>query len=386
MKKLIVYQVKLLCFVISILFVIQIFSCQKTGDIKMEFKKEIYGELKNGSKVHLFTLQSAGGSELKLTNFGATVVSLIVPDRNGNLENVILGFKDLKDYENIRHFYGAIVGRWGNRIDKGKFTLNGKEFTLAINDGENHLHGGIMGFDRMLWDFEELEYYNQLAIKFSYLSKNGEEGYPGNLNVSVIYTFSEEKKLGIYYEMTTDQATVMNVTNHAYFNLSGNVKDDILKHDLVLNADYFLPVVEGLIPTGELQSVKETPMDFTSAHKIGERINDNDEQLKFGLGYDHCWILNKGEDGMNYAGYAYDSTSGRRMDIYTTEPAIQFYSGNFMDGSDIGHEGLPYNYRSAMCLETQHYPDSPNKENFPTTVLNPGDVYKSTTIYKFSVK
>ena len=186
--------------------------------------------------------------------------------------------------------------------------------------------------------------------------------------------------------MTTDQATVMNVTNHAYFNLSGNVKDDILKHDLVLNADYFLPVVEGLIPTGELQSVKETPMDFTSAHKIGERINDNDEQLKFGLGYDHCWVLNKGEDGMNYAGYAYDSTSGRRMDIYTTEPAIQFYSGNFMDGSDIGHEGLPYNYRSAMCLETQHYPDSPNQENFPTTVLNPGDVYKSSSIYKFSIK
>ena len=386
MNKLIIFPVKVCAIAISLLFLMQLTSCQKSGDTAMKFNKEIYGTLEDGRDVYLFTLKSSDGTELKLTNFGATVVSLKVPDRNGNSENVILGFKDLKDYENIRHFYGAIVGRWGNRIDKGKFTLNGKEFTLATNDGENHLHGGIMGFDRMLWDFEELEYKNQPAIKFSYLSKNGEEGYPGNLNVSVIYTFSEEKELGIYYEMTTDQATVKNVTNHAYFNLSGNVKDDILKHDLVLNADNFLPVVEGLIPTGGLKSVKETPMDFTSAHKIGERINDNDEQLKFGLGYDHCWVLNTGEDGTNYAGYVYDSTSGRRMDIYTTEPAIQFYSGNFMDGSDIGHEGLPYNYRSAMCLETQHYPDSPNQENFPTTILNPGEVYKSSTIYKFSIK
>jgi aldose 1-epimerase len=238
----------------------------------------------------------------------------------------------------------------------------------------------------MLWDYEELNYNDLPAVKFTYLSKDGEEGYPGNMTVSVIYTYSEKKELSIHYEITTDQTTIKNVTNHAYFNLSGNVKDDILKHDLVLNADSFLPVDAGWIPFGEVRPVKGTPMDFTSPHKIGERINDQDNQLKNGLGYDHCWVLNKNETGINNAGYVYDEVSGRRMDIYTTEPAIQFYSGNFMDGADIGHENLPYKYRSAMCLETQHYPDSPNQEDFPTTVLNPGEVYKSTTIYKFSVK
>jgi len=386
MNKFIVFSIKFFSIIISILLLTQLFSCQKSGDVKMGIKKEIYGNLKDGREVHLFTFRASNGSELKLTNYSAAVVSLRLPDRKGNIENVVLGYKNLRDYENIRNFYGAIAGRWANRIAKGKFTLNGIEYTLATNDGENHLHGGIIGFDRVLWDFEELEYKNLPAVKFSYLSKDGEEGYPGNLHVSVLYTFSEENELGIYYNMTTDQTTIKNVTNHAYFNLSGDVKNDILNHDLVLNADYFLPVNETLIPLGELRSVEETPMDFTSPHKIGERINENVEQLKFGLGYDHCWVLNKNEDGMNYAGYVSDSVSGRRMDIFTTEPAIQFYSGNFMDGSDIGHEGLPYNYRSAMCLETQHYPDSPNHENFPTTILNPGDVYKSTTIYKFSIK
>jgi len=386
MNKLLIFPVKICTIAISLLFLMQLTSCQKTGDSKMEIKKEVYGILQDGREVYLFTLKISDGSELKLTNFGATVVSLKVPDRKGKMENVILGFKDLKDYENIRHFYGAIVGRWGNRIDKGKFTLNGQEYTLATNDGENHLHGGIIGFDRILWDYEELVYKDLPAVKFSYLSKDGEEGYPGNLKLSVIYTYSEQNELGIYYEMTTDQSTVKNVTNHSYFNLSGDVKDDILNHDLVLNADNFLPVVAGLIPTGEIKSVKGTPMDFTYPHKIGERINQDDEQLKYGLGYDHCWVINVSDDGLNNAGYIYDSTSGRRMDIYTTEPAIQFYSGNFMDGSDIGHEGLPYNYRFAMCLETQHYPDSPNQKDFPTTVLNPGEVYKSTTIYKFSVE
>jgi aldose 1-epimerase len=386
MNKLILLTCKTFTLVFSILVLIQLTSCQKSGDSKMNFDQKVYGTLEDGREVQLFILKQNDGTELKLTNFGATVVSLQVPDRNGKIEHVILGFKKLNEYETIRHFYGAIVGRWGNRIDKGKFTLNGKEYTLAVNDGENHLHGGIMGFDRMLWDYETMTYKDQPAVKFTYLSKDGEEGYPGNMTVQVIYTFSEKKELGIYYEITTDAPTVKNVTNHAYFNLSGNVKSDILNHDLHLNADYFLPVVKGLIPTGELQAVKDTPMDFTSDYKIGARINNEDQQLEFGLGYDHCWVLNKSEDGMNYAGYVYDSVSGRKIDIYTTEPAIQFYSGNFMDGKDIGHENLPYNYRSAMCLETQHYPDSPNHDNFPTTVLNPGEVYKSTTIYKFSAK
>jgi aldose 1-epimerase len=386
MNKLIKGRIALLFLIISTLILIQTYSCQKTGDPKMEIKKEIYGTLQDGREVYQFTLETTDGSELKLMNYGATVLSLKVSDRDGKMENVILGFKDFKDYENIRHFYGAIVGRWGNRIDKGKFSLNGKEYTLATNNGENHLHGGIMGFDRVLWDCEELTHNDLPAVKFSYLSKDGEEGYPGNLKLSVIYTYSEEHELGIYYEMSTDQPTVKNVTNHSYFNLSGNVKSDILNHELVLHADYFLPVVPGLIPTGELRPVKGTPMDFTSPHKIGERINADDEQLNHGLGYDHCWVINKSENGMNNAGYIYDNDSGRRMDIFTTEPAIQFYSGNFMDGSDIGNEGLPYKYRYALCLETQHYPDSPNQDEFPTTVLNPGEVYKSTTIYKFSVK
>ena len=386
MNKLVTGRAAIVFFIITTLNLIQTYSCQIIGDSEMEIKKEIYGTLQDGREVYLFTLKTTDGSELRLMNYGATVLSLRVPDRNGKMENVILGFKDLKDYENIRHFYGAIVGRWGNRINKGRFSLNGKEYILATNDGENHLHGGIMGFDRVLWDYEELVYHDLPAVKFSYLSKDGEEGYPGNLKVSVIYTYSEKHELGIYYEMSTDKPTVKNVTNHAYFNLSGYVKSDILNHELVLHADYFLPVVAGLIPTGELRPVKGTPMDFTSPHKIGERINVNDEQIKYGLGYDQCWVINMNESGINNAGYVYDHASGRRMDIFTTEPAIQFYSGNFMDGSDIGQEGLPYRHRSAMCLETQHYPDSPNQNEFPSTVLNPGEVYKSTTIYKFSIK
>ena len=386
MNKLVRFTARSVVLLIAVLSLIQLISCQKNGEQTMKFSKEVYGTLEDGREAFLFTLKQDDGTELNLTNYGATVVSLKVPDREGNPEHVILGFKTLQEYETIRHFYGAIVGRWGNRIDKGIFSLNGIEYTLATNDGDNHLHGGIEGFDRKLWDYEELTYEDKPAVKFSYLSKDGEEGYPGNFNVSVIYTFSEEKELGIHYEMTTDKPTVKNVTNHSYFNLSGNVKSDILAHELHLNADYYLPVVQGLIPKGILEAVKDTPMDFTKPFKIGARINEDNLQLVYGLGYDHCWILNKNEDGMNYAGYVYDSASGRRMDMYTTEPAIQFYSGNFMDGSDIGHENLPYKYRYAMCLETQHYPDSPNHENFPSTVLNPGEVYKSTTIYKFSVK
>ena len=370
----------------AILLLFVLFSCRSTGENHMTEQKEIFGELKDGRSAHLFTLRLEDGSSIKLTDFGAAIVSLQVPDRKGNLEHVVLGFRTLQEYESIRHFYGAIVGRWGNRIAKGEFTLDGVSYHLAVNDGENHLHGGLNGFDRVLWNSEEITLKGQPAIRFSYLSKDGEEGYPGNFSVSVIYTFSTEKEVGIYYEMSSDKATIKNVTNHAYFNLSGNVKKDILTHQLMLNADHFLPVKKGLIPTGEVQNVRETAFDFTKPRLIGERINNNEQQLVYGLGYDHCWVLNQTDSDLNYAGYLYDPESGRRMDIYTTEPGIQFYSGNFMDGTDIGHNGVPYTYRSAVCLETQHFPDSPNQADFPSAVLRPGEIYKSRTVYKFSVQ
>lgn len=358
-------------------------TCQQNGENRMN--KALFGKMNDGKEVFIFTITNKNGSEVKLTNYGATVVSLKVPDRTGKIENVVLGYPKLEDYIRWRHFLGAIVGRYGNRIANGKFSLNGVEYNLATNDGKNTLHGGNMGFDRVLWDVEELTDNENPALKFTYLSKDGEEGFPGNLQVIVIYTFSDNNELRIDYKLTTDKPTVINVTNHAYFNLSGDVKSDILGHELMLNADYFTVAGEGLIPTGEIAAVAGTPLDFTKPHRIGERIDDDYEQLKLGKGYDHNWILNGNEGELKHAGFVYEPVSGRKMDVYTTEPAIQFYSGNFMDGSDSGREGFAYEYRHALCLETQHYPDSPNHENFPTTVLNPGAMYKSTTIYRFSI-
>lgn len=367
----------------SILYFI---SCQKSGDSQMKIKKDIFGSLKNGTEVYLYTISNDKGSQIQITDYGATLVSAKVPDKNGKIEHVVLGFDRIEDYENLRIFYGSTTGRYANRIAKGKFTLNGVEYTLATNDGENHLHGGIMGFDRVVWNSEQIMIDNLPAIKFSYLSKDGEEGYPGNLSVTVIYTFSRENALKIYYEMTSDKPTIKNVTNHAYFNLSGDLKHSILEHQLMLNADQFLPVGKGLIPTGEFRNVKGTPLDFTKPYKVGERINEDYQQLTFGGGYDHNYIINRNEDGLNYVGYVYEAKSGRRMDVYTSEPGVQLYTGNFMNGSHSGREGLPYKKRHALCLETQHYPDSPNQDHFPKTVLDPGEVYQSTTIYKFSVK
>lgn len=348
--------------------------------------KEVFGKLEDEREVYLFTLTNKTGSEIKLTNFGATVVSFKVPDQVGKIENVVLGYPNLEDYIRWRHFFGSTVGRYGNRIANGKFSLNGIKYKLFTNDGENTLHGGNMGFDRVLWDVEELVCIGNPALKFTYLSKDGEEGYPGNLLVIVLYSFSDNNELRIDYELSTDKSTVINVTNHAYFNLSGNVKSDILGHELMINADYFTPAGKGLIPTGEILPVLGTPLDFSKPHLIGERIDTDHGQLKLARGYDHNWIINTDKDDLKHAGYVYEPISGRRMDFYTTEPAVQFYSGNFMDGSDTGHEGFPYKYRHALCLETQHYPDSPNNQNFPSTVLNPGEIYQSTTIYNFSVR
>lgn len=371
-------------FIGTITFIIT--SCQQNGDGTMKIKKENFGQLSDGRNVDIFTISHPGGSEVKITNYGAALVSVKVPDKNGIFEDVLLGFDELEKYEKIRAYYGAIVGRYGNRIGKGKFTIDGKEYQIPINDGENSLHGGFNGFDRQLWEVKDFSVDTGAYVKLYYFSKDGEEGYPGNMEVTVVYRFTLDHEIKIDYVMTTDAKTVKNVTNHAYFNLSGNVRKDILDHQLMLNAETFTPVDKGLIPTGEIRSVKNTPFDFRQPKAIGEHINVENEQLKFGLGYDHNWILSNVDDKLKLAGSIYEPESGRFMEIFTTEPSIQFYSGNFMDGSHAGHSGKVYQYREAMCLETQHYPDSPNHSNFPSTLLNPGEIYRSSTIYKFSGK
>lgn len=373
-------------FLLFILGFYFITACTNTGDEKMTIEKELFGILSDSSQAFLFTLKHPDGSIAKITNYGAALVTLKVPDKNGFVEDVVLGFDSLSEYEKIRGFYGAIVGRYGNRLAKGKFVLNGKEYTLATNDGENHLHGGIKGFDRVLWQIDSYGAKDSAFVELSYLSPDGEEGYPGNLQVKVVYSFTMDKSLRIDYTISSDKETVSNITSHGYFNLSGNLKKDILSHDLMLNADHFLPVKKGLIPTGEIHPVAGTVMDFREPFPIGGRINEDDIQLAHGLGYDHNWILNAAETNLKMAATLFEKESGRLMEVFTTEPGIQFYSGNFMDGSHKGHAGRVYNYRHAICLETQHYPDSPNHDHFPTTVISPGDTYKSTTIYKFSVK
>jgi aldose 1-epimerase len=352
----------------------------------MKIKTEIFGKLSNGIGVNIFTIDHPGGAQIQITNYGAAVVALKVPDRNGIIEDVVLGFDELEKYEKIRGYYGAIVGRYGNRIANGRFTLDSKNYQLPVNDGENSLHGGFKGFDRAVWKVEEYSADEDAIVKLSYLSKDGEEGYPGNLNVTVIYKFTLDLELEIEYEITTDKKTVKNITNHAYFNLSGNLKEDILGHLLMLKATTYTPVLPGLIPNGEIVTVKGTPMDFLNPTAIGERIDQDNEQLVLGLGYDHNWVINNADGSLKLAGTLYEPTSRRLMEIFTTEPGIQFYSGNFMNGSHSGHDGRVYKYRHAVCLETQHYPDSPNHPEFPSTTLNPRETYKSKTVYKFSVK
>ena len=305
--------------------------------------------------------------------------------KNGNLEDVVLGFDSLSSYVKNNPFFGCIVGRYGNRIAKGKFKLDDQTYTLAINNGENHLHGGLKGFDKVVWAGDSYNTPDGAVLKLTYTSKDLEEGYPGNLQTEVTYTLTNENELKIDYKATTDKKTIVNLTNHSYFNLSGNTKTDILNHVLSLAASKFLPVDKGLIPTGELKDAKGTPFDFTTPHVIGERINEKDQQLQFGGGYDHCWIFDDA-DKLSPKATVYDSTSGRFLEVFTTEPAVQFYSGNFLNGSVTGRFNTVYTKRFGLCLETQHYPDSPNQPSFPSTVLNPGDVYTSQTIYKFSVK
>lgn len=367
------------------LFLIILFS-QINIKAQAMIEKKLYGTLPDNNQVFLYTLKNSSGMKVEISEFGAAVVSLYVPDREGNLADVVLGYDSLSGYVNGSSYFGAIVGRYGNRIAKGKFTMDGKDYQLTVNSGTNHLHGGAKGFDKVSWKGEPIESETDPALKLTYVSKDGEEGYPGTATVIVTYTLTNDNELRIDYEGSTDKTTILNPTHHSYFNLAGNLKNKILDHELMINAETFTPVDGNLIPTGELRQVENTPFDFRKPQKIGSRINEKDEQLKFGLGYDHNWVLNDYYKGVRLAADLYDPQSGRYMEVLTDQPGLQFYSGNFLDGSAIGKNSIAYAHRTGLCLEAQIFPDSPNKKNFPSAVLKPGEIYRQTTIYKFSTK
>ena len=363
-----------------------ILSCQTQKSEHKINKRRLFGKLPTSESVYLYTLSNQTGMKVEIINYGAIVVSITAPDKNGKLEDVVLGFDNLEDYLNDNSFIGTIVGRFGNRIYNGKMILEGKEYQLTINDGENHLHGGPKGFHKVLWNAVSIENESAQALKLSYHSRDGEEGYPGNLNIEVTYTLTNNNELRIDYLATTDKPTVVNPTSHTYFSLSGSPVNSILNEELQLYADNITPVNKTLIPTGELMKVENTPFDFRKPHKIGERIDEKNEQLEFGKGYDHNWVLNNYNGSVRKVGELFEPTSGRLMEIYTDQPGIQFYSGNFMNGTLKGKKGIIYNYRSALCLEAQHFPNSPNQPNFPSVKLNAGVKYKQQTIYRFTFK
>lgn len=357
-------------------------ACNQSAKNKDMVKKEIFGS-HDGKEVYLFTLTNKEGNVIKLTNYGAKINWIEVPDRNGKKDNITFGYDTFEETEKGDMSFGSTVGRYANRIANGTFTLNGVVYHTPKNDGPNTLHGGPLGWHSVVWDAEVMKESKYPAVKFSYDSPDMEEGFPGNVHATVLYTWTDSNEIVMNYTATTDQPTVINVTNHAYFNLHGAGNGDILDHVLTLRASAFTPVDSVMIPTGEIRPVAGTPFDFTTPHTIGERIGDDYKQLILGRGYDHNFVLDNKED---VDVTLYDPKSGRMLEVLTDQPGMQLYTGNFLDGSQIGHGGKAYKYRSGMCLESGHYPDSPNHPNFPSTVLNPGDTFKSTTIYRFSVK
>jgi aldose 1-epimerase len=352
---------------------------------KASVKREAIGKTNDGVAVDQYNLTNSTGTTARIITYGAILTELDVPDRDGKLGDVVLGFDNLKDYLEKNPFFGAIAGRVANRIAKGKFTLDGKEYKLAVNNGPNALHGGLKGFDKVVWKTEPEEVRDGAAVKLTYVSKDGEEGYPGNLTATVVYTLTNDNALRIDYTATTDKATPVNLTNHTYFNLAGAKSEDILDHELMIAADKYTPADDTLIPTGEIKPVKNTPIDFTKPRRIGERI----DQLKDypGGGYDHNFVLNNsGKAEPALAARASDPKTGRMMEMYTTEPGVQFYTGNYLDGKLTGQGGAVYKKHAGFCLEAQHFPDAVHHDNFPSIVLKPGETYKQTTIYKFSAK
>jgi aldose 1-epimerase len=361
----------------------------QTQDItenNMKVEKLDFGTTDEGTPIDLYLLTNSRGVVVKITNYGGIVTSLILPDKNGKMEDVVLGFDSLSGYlQDEVPYFGAIIGRYGNRIAGGKFSLDGQQYTLAKNNGPNTLHGGVKGFDKRVWQAEAVHTDKGVGVKLQYVSHDGEEGYPGNLTTEVVYTLTDNNELIIEYTATTDKPTVVNLTNHSYYNFTGNTRRDILDHQVMINANKFVPVDGDLIPTGQLQEVEGTPMDFTDPTKVGQSINADHEQIKLGRGYDHTWVL--GEPGdMKLAATVYEQTTGRYMEVHTTEPGVQFYSGNFLDGSFVGKGGVTYQHRYGLCLETQHFPDSPNQPGFPSVALRPGETYTSKTVHKFAVK
>jgi len=349
-------------------------------------KKEAFGTTLDGKPVDLYTLTNSHGLEVRVMTYGGIIVSLRVPDQKGHLDDVVLGYDKLDGYLEKTPYFGAIIGRYGNRIANGKFTLDGKEYALAKNNGPNALHGGIKGFDKVVWQAEPFEKKQEAGLILRYNSPDGEEGYPGNLKATVTYTLTDQNEIILDYQATTDKATPINLTNHSYFNLAGEGKGDILAHQLTLNADHFTPVDKNLIPTGKIASVKGTPLDFTQATIIGARIGQQDEQLILAGGYDHNFVINRQGKGLALAARVVEPTSGRVLEVSTTQPGVQFYTGNFLDGTITGKQGHVYKKRYGFCLETQHYPDSPNQPSFPSTILRPGQVYHTTTVFKFSAR
>lgn len=336
----------------------------------------------NGKQVDLYTLKNKNGLVTQITNYGGRVVNLWVPDRRGNFEDIVLGYETLEDYlHSNENYYGALIGRYGNRIANGKFRLRDSTYTLARNNGDNHLHGGDTGFNNIVWEAEQL---NDSQLALSHISIDGEEGYPGNLDIKVIYELTDENELKVSYTATTDKATPVDLTHHSFFNLKGAGKGTINDHLLLINASHYTPVIEGLIPTGEFAPVEGTPFDFRTLAIIGSRINEDYQQLEYGFGYDHNFVLDG--EGLKTAAIVKEPSSGRVMEFIIDEPGLQFYGGNFLKGNDTGKYYLKYGYRTAFCLESQHFPDSPNQENFPRTILIPGELYTSTCIYKFSTE
>ena len=374
-----------------LLFFLIVISCEnitKKNEIMslVNIDKKPFGVTKDGIDINQYILKNSNGMQISVINYGGIITSWKAKDRDGSYEDIVLGFDNLSDYESSSPYFGALIGRYGNRIKEGKFSLDGVDYTLEVNNGENHLHGGVKGFDKVIWEVEKEVKESSASLILRHISTDMEEGYPGNLDVKVIYTLTNDDELKVRYEAETDKKTIVNLTQHSYFNLSANLSRDILAHQITIDADSFLPVDKTLIPSGELRDVEGTPFDFRKPKRVGDDINEDYTQLTFGNGYDHCWVLNNQNVGVRFVASAYDTLSGRSLEIFSDQPGIQFYSGNFLDGTLKSKDGGNYEFRSGFCLETQHYPNSPNQESFPSVILNPGEKYNTETIFRFSTR
>ena len=373
--------------ILIVLFLVIIFnSCTKIYKKMQVLKidKIQFGETMDGTDVDQYILSNKSGMEVRIITYGGIITSWTAPDKNGDYKDIVLGYNTLAEYEAETPYFGALIGRYGNRIAKGKFSLDDQEYILAVNNGVNHLHGGLKGFDKVVWDAKTIVSDSTVSLELSYLSKDMEEGYPGNLETKVTYKLNNKDELSVSYEAKTDKPTIVNLTQHSYFNLTADFNQDILDHEIVINADSFLPVDNTLIPTGEFRNVNKTPFDFRKSKAIRKQISDENTQLEKGNGYDHCWVLNDQDKGLRFVASAYEPVSGRLLEVYSDEPGIQFYSGNFLDGTLPSKLNGTYQHRTGFCFETQHYPDSPNQENFPSVRLNLGEKYNSKTVFRLS--